>query len=142
MPAIANGPVGAAALCLSLVLLVACASRGARFDVDKLPRIQEGVTTQAQIQEWFGPPLSAKRRPSGLTTYRYLHEDESVRDTGLFSRIGEFIATLFGYRGVRSPVNVRYKNVVRHELVLLFDPDGVVTTYGYERSETPSKQIY
>ena len=76
------------------------------------------------------------------SVYRYLREDKTTRDTGFFSRIGAFIAGFFGYRGRGTPVNVRYDNTVRHELVLLFDPDGVVKTYGYERTEIPSKRVY
>jgi len=31
---------------------------------------------------------------------------------------------------------------VRHDLIIAFDPDGVVSSHGYERSEIPSKRIY
>lgn len=131
---------------LGVVLLLTtgagCASRGSNFDTDKIPRIEEGVTTRQEVDGWFGTPVTVKQRVSGFATYRYLHEESTSRDTGFFSRIGAFIAGFFGYRGRGAPVNVRYKNTVRHELVLLFDPEGVVTRYGYERTEIPSKQVY
>jgi outer membrane protein assembly factor BamE (lipoprotein component of BamABCDE complex) len=127
---------------LLVVASAGCASRGSSFDIDKIPRIEEGVTTREQVDGWFGTPVTIKQRVSGFATYRYLHEESTSRDTGFFSRIGAFIAGFFGYRGRGAPVNVRYKNTVRHELVLLFDPEGVVTRYGYERTEIPSKQVY
>lgn len=120
----------------------ACASRGSQFDIDKVPRIEKGVTTREEVEGWFGPPVSMTQRPSGFAIYRYLHEDETARDTGFFSRVGAFIAGFFGYRGGGAPLNVRYQKTVRHELVLLFDPDGVVKTYGYERTEIPTRRVY
>jgi hypothetical protein len=119
-----------------------CASRGTAFDVDKLPLIEEGGTTRAEIEQWFGKPISVRSRPSGFAIYRYFHEEETRRDTGLASRIGRTIAVIFGQRPVVSPVNVEYKNTIRHELVVLFDPDGVVVDAGYERTEIPSKRVY
>ncbi len=119
-----------------------CASRGTAFDVDKLPLIEEGVTTRAEIEQWFGRPIKVRSRPSGFAIYRYFHEEETRRDTGFASRIGRMIAALFGQPGVVSPVNVEYKNTIRHELVVLFDPDGIVIDAGYERSEIPSKRVY
>lgn len=131
---------------LGLVLLHAlftgCAQRGSNFAADKIPRIEKGVTTREQVDGWFGRPITVKQRTSGFATYRYLHEENTSHDTGVFTRIGAFVAGFFGYGGYGSPVNVRYENTVRHELVVLFDPDGVVQSYGYERTEIPSKQIY
>jgi outer membrane protein assembly factor BamE (lipoprotein component of BamABCDE complex) len=122
--------------------LSACATRGAHFAVDKIPRIEKGVTTREEVEGWFGWPVSLEQRPSGFAIYRYFHEEETSRDTGIFTRIAGFVAGFFGYRSYGSPVNVRYENRVRHELIITFDPDGVVSSYGYERSEIPSKQIY
>ena len=126
----------------TLAFAVGCATRGTAFDVDKLPLIEEGVTTRAEIEQWFGPPIKVRSRPSGFAMYRYFYEEETRRDTGFFSRIGSLIAALLGFPGVRSPVDVEYKNTVSHELVLLFDPDGIVTKVGYERTEIPSKRVY
>jgi len=129
-------------LALLATSLSGCATRGVDFEIDKIPRIQEGVTTREQVDGWFGRPVSLEQRSSGFTVYRYLHEETTTRDTGLFTRVGAFIASFFGYGGYRSPVNVRYQNRVRHELIVAFDPDGVVSSHGYERTEMPSKQVY
>ncbi len=134
--------LAAGLLALTLALAVGCATRGAAFDIDKLPLIEEGVTTRAEVEDWFGQPITVRSRPSGFATYRYLHEEETRRDTGFLSRIGRLVAALLGRPGVASPVDVEYKNTVRHELVLLFDPDGIVTEVAYERTEIPSKRVY
>ena len=131
-----------AGLALLPTPLAACATRGADFAVDKIPRIEKGVTTREEVEGWFGRPVSLKQRPSGFAVYRYLHEEETSRDTGLFTRVAAFVAGFFGYRGAGSPVNVRYENRVRHELIIAFDPDGVVSSYGYDRTEIPSKRVY
>ena len=135
------GPFSSRARSLSPCRL-GCATRGTAFDVDKLPLIEEGVTTRAEIEQWFGRPITVRSRPSGFAIYRYFHEEETRRDTGFFSRIGRMVAALLGRPGVVPPVDVEYKNTVRHELVVLFDPDGIVTEAGYERTEIPSKRVY
>ena len=131
-----------AGIALLPALSTGCATRGAEFADDKIPRIEEGVTTREEVEGWFGRPVSLEQRPSGFTVYRYFHEEETSHDTGIVSRIVGFVAGLFGYRGYGSPVNVRYENRVRHELIIAFDPNGVVYSYGYERTEMPSKRIY
>ena len=129
-------------LALLAISLSGCATRGVEFDIDKIPRVEKGVTTREQVDGWFGRPVSLEQRSSGFTVYRYFHEEKTTRDTGFFSRIGAFIAGFFGFRGYRSPVNVRYENRVSHELIVAFDPDGVVSSHGYERTEMPSKRVY
>ena len=131
-----------AGIVLLPALSTGCATRGAEFADDKIPRIEEGVTTREEVDGWFGRPVSLEQRPSGFTVYRYFHEEETSRDTGVVSRIVGFVAGFFGYRSYGSPVNVRYENRVRHELIIAFDPNGVVYSYGYERTEIPSKRIY
>jgi len=130
------------ALVLWTAMAPGCKTRGVDFDEDKIPRIEEGKTTREVVEGWFGRPVSLEQRPSGFAVYRYLHEEETSRDTGPFTRIAAFVGRFFGYRGTASPVNVRYSNRERHELIIAFDPEGVVTSYGYERTRIPSKQIY
>jgi outer membrane protein assembly factor BamE (lipoprotein component of BamABCDE complex) len=122
--------------------LAGCATRGVEFEVDKIPRLEKGVTTREDVDGWFGRPVSLEQRSSGFSVYRYFHEETTTRDTGFFTRIGAFIAGFFGFRGYRSPVNVRYQNRVRHQLIIAFDPDGVVSSHRYERTDMPSKQVY
>lgn len=46
-------------LCLALPLLLfvaACASSGKNFDESKVGNIKNGVTTKAEIEQWFGKP--------------------------------------------------------------------------------------
>jgi len=130
------------AIALLAISLAGCATRGVEFEIDKIPRIEKGVTTREQVDGWFGRPVSLEQRSSGFTVYRYFYEETTTRDTGFFTRIGAFIARLFGYGAYRSPVNVRYQNRVRHELIIAFDPEGVVASHGYERTEMPSKKVY
>lgn len=122
--------------------LPGCATRGGSFPTDKIPRIQEHVTTGDEIVDWFGQPVSTRRESSGFSVYRYFHEEEQTRDTGTLTRIGAFIGRFFGFGGYGAPLNVRYRNKIRDELIVFIDPDGIVTSYSYERTEIPSKQIY
>lgn len=134
----------AASLVLALVATggSGCKTTGADFDVDKIPRIEKGVTTREQVDGWFGRPVHLEQRPSGFAVYRYYHEEKKTRDTGVFTRMAAFVAGFFGFGGYRSPINVRYDNRIKHELIIAFDPDGIVSSFGYERTEMPSKQVY
>jgi len=85
-----------AGLALLPALSTGCATRGAEFADDKIPRIEEGVTTREEVDGWFGRPVSLQKRPSGFTVYRYLHEEETSHDTGFISRTVGFVASLFG----------------------------------------------
>jgi outer membrane protein assembly factor BamE (lipoprotein component of BamABCDE complex) len=43
---------------LFLVFLAACASSGTQLQADKLAKIKPGVTTKAEMLQWFGSPMS------------------------------------------------------------------------------------
>lgn len=133
---------GLAAALAAAALVLGCATRGESFDEDMIPFLEDQVTTQEQVREWFGEPLSMRSRASGFSVWRYFEETETRRDTGTLSRIGRSIASIFGARAVTPPVDVEYKNETRHELVLLFDPDGILVEHGYERTRIPSKRVY
>jgi outer membrane protein assembly factor BamE (lipoprotein component of BamABCDE complex) len=130
------------ALALTALLPCGCKTTGADFAEDKIPRIEKGVTTREQVDGWFGRPVHLEQRASGFAVYKYYHEEQKTRDTGVFTRMAAFIAGFFGFRGHGSPLNVRYDNRIKHELIIAFDPDGIVSSFGYERTELPSKQIY
>ncbi len=127
---------------LLVVLLVACVSRGRGFDPDSIPRIEEGSTTQAEIRRWFGDPVAIRVRSSGITAWRYYHEEQTRRDTGTLTKIGRSIASIFGGRVYAPPLDVAYENTTRHELWVIFDPDGIVVDHVYERHDTPTRRVY
>jgi hypothetical protein len=144
-----SGRSPAHALRISVVLvlvgsyqLAGCSTRGSEFPIDKVPRIEEHETTVEEVTGWFGNPVKVRREASGITIYRYIHEEATTRDTGVLSRMGAFIGRFFGFGGYGSPLNVRYRNETHYDLTIFFDPDGIVTSYVYERTDIPSKQIY
>jgi len=48
-----------------VVLMAGCASTGKMLDTDKLTQIKPGVTTKAEMIEWFGSPFSQVLDTSG-----------------------------------------------------------------------------
>lgn len=135
-------PAAIVLLGLVTALTVGCVTRGSGFPSDKIPRIHEYETSQEEILGWFGNPEQERREASGIVMYRYIHEEETTRDTGVLSRIGVFIGRFFGYGVSGAPLNIRYRNETRYDLTVFFDPDGIVTSYVYDRTVIPSKQIY
>lgn len=123
-------------------LILACATRGARFNVDAVAKIRPGVTTQAEVRRWFGQPVGVRVNASGTTRWRYLYEESERRDTGTLTKIGRSVASVFGLRVFVPPVDVAWENTTRHELDVLFGPQGVVEDYAYDRRDTPSRRVY
>ncbi len=125
-----------------LVACLACASRGDRFNVDAVPKIIPGYTTQAEVQELFGEPNSVRVWGSGGAEWGYVYQQETRRDTRSISKIGRSIASIFGVRTYLPPVDVAYSNTTRDSLKVIFDHDGTVIDYTYERKEVPTHKVY
>ncbi|MBW2413520.1 MAG: outer membrane protein assembly factor BamE [Deltaproteobacteria bacterium] len=136
-------PVAARLLVVLLAALpmAACATRGTDFDVDRVPMIQQGVTTQEDIRRWFGEPNTVRSRGSGISAWTYTYQETETHDTETLVRIGEFIASLFGQRVVTPPLGVAYEQETEHELLVFFDREGVVSEYEYTRRHMPSRRV-
>ena len=128
------------ALCV-LLLLAACATRGREFDVDRVPFIERGLSTQEDVRRWFGEPTSVKSRGSGVSAGGYLYEETETRDTRMLTRIGGWIAALLGYPVHVPPLGARYETRTTHSLQVFFDAEGVVTEYEYTRRQLPTRRI-
>ncbi len=129
-------------LVAGLLVVLACATRGGRFDVDSIPKIERDVTTQADIRRWFGEPVALRVNGSGAAQWSYLYEERTQRDTRTITRVWRSIASVFGMRVFFPPADVAYEKTTRHELEVYFWPDAVVRDYTYEREVIPSKRIY
>jgi len=131
----------ATALCL-LVALSACGSGGRRFSVDSVPNIRRGSWTQQDVRRQFGQPQGVSVRGSGREVWRYQFEESQTLDTGTLSRIGRFVAALFG-RGIPgSPINARSTTRTTYRLNVEFNREGVVQDYEYTRDSRPTREVY
>jgi hypothetical protein len=101
---------------------------------EQIARIQPGVTTRAEILDWFGPP-AAYTDPSGL---RILFEGAEVRpeDVLTFPYADVLVFQLTKVRG-RGLFLLLFNYVELHgasdRLVVFFDAEGRVMYYGYRR---------
>jgi outer membrane protein assembly factor BamE (lipoprotein component of BamABCDE complex) len=126
-----------------LALSLACTTtRGHEFDPDSIPKIKRDVTTQAEVQEWFGPPVGVRVNGSGRATWDYLYEENTRTDTGSITKVWRSISSIFRTRIFVPPGGVSYENTTRHSLTVDFGPDGVVRDFEYERTEVPVKRVY
>jgi len=144
-PASAHARAMAGLALLGAALALACASRGAPFAIDRIPDIRPGATTRHEIAGWFGPPSGVEAWGSGETTWYYLHEERSERDTQTASRALAWLASLFRVYspiGIRPPVNVVSGLTTIHELEIFLGADGVVYDYRYERDEIRDRRVY
>jgi outer membrane protein assembly factor BamE (lipoprotein component of BamABCDE complex) len=127
---------------VTLILLLACATRGDRFNVDAVPKIIPGVTSQMEVQRWFGKPNSVRVWGSGGAKWRYVYEEEQHRDTRTITKIGRSLASIFGHRTYIPPVDVAYSKTTRDSLEVQFDAEGTVIDYSYERQAFPTRRVY
>ncbi len=125
-----------------LVACLACASRGDRFNVDAVPKIIPGYTTMVEVKELFGNPNTVRVWGSGGAEWGYVYEEETRRDTRTITKIGRSIASIFGVHTYYPPVDIAYSNKARDTLEVIFDHDGTVIDYTYERKEVPTHKVY
>jgi outer membrane protein assembly factor BamE (lipoprotein component of BamABCDE complex) len=95
---------------------------GSEIRSDPKERIENGITTKSQILDFFGPPDLVQRQFDGdVFVYAYLRKNSSK-----FFIEEPYITnlTIFSYSRVQQKKDV---------LVILFDKDGVVKNYGYQR---------
>ena len=131
-----------AALAILGLLVAACATRGRDFDVDRVPHLRPGTTTQQEVTTWFGEPLGVRVDAGHGVRWHYLYEEEVRKDTGILGRIARAVGAVFGQRVITSPVNVADVDRTRHDLRVWFDREGVVRDYSYERRDIPSTRVY
>jgi outer membrane protein assembly factor BamE (lipoprotein component of BamABCDE complex) len=95
---------------------------GSEIRSDPKERIENGITTKSQILDFFGPPDLVQRQFDGdVFVYAYLRKNSTK-----FFIEEPYITnlTIFSYSRVQQKKDV---------LVILFDKDGVVKNYGYQR---------
>jgi hypothetical protein len=135
-------PRGHRPLPVLALLALACASSGTPFNADLIPRIQPERSTEADVRRTFGEPTSVAFAANGGARWRYFYEETTTRDTGSITKVGQSIASIFGFGMFWPPVDVAWEKTTRHDLVVFFGPSGLVRDYTYERTEVPTRRVY
>ena len=113
---------------LALLLVLACSCSvgrvymGSEIRVDPKEKIKIGSTTKGEILEAFGPPnLIQKQYDGDVFVYAYLRKNSSKLkvEEPYFTKF-----VLFEY------IRIQQK---RDGLVILFDKDGIVKNYGFNK---------
>lgn len=102
---------------------------GSEIRSDPREKIQIGLTNKSDVLSIFGPPERITSQFDGdIFVYAYYRKNSSklVIEEPYFTKL-----TIFTYTKVQEK---------RDHLVILFDKDGVVKSYGYQRgtSELPT----
>lgn len=85
-----------ALVALICVLFVGCATThtsGTKFDQNAVSKISKGVTTRAEVEAAFGPPLFVAIIGEGrrIMTYTYSNTSTNVKATTFIPIVGAFI---------------------------------------------------
>jgi len=95
---------------------------GSEIRHDPKEKIKTGSTTKGEILETFGPPDRIQKQYDGdIFVYAYLRKNSSK-----FTIEEPYITnlTLFQYSRIQQK---------KDALVILFDKDGIVKNYGYQK---------
>jgi outer membrane protein assembly factor BamE (lipoprotein component of BamABCDE complex) len=95
---------------------------GSEIRSDPKEKIKIGLTTKGHILEIFGPPDRVTQQYDGdIFIYAYLRKNSSkfVLEEPYFTNL-----TFFTYTRIQEK---------KDQLVILFDKEGVVKNYGYQR---------
>jgi hypothetical protein len=85
-------------LCAGLVFAPACASAGRNFDESRVSNIKTGTTTRAEIEQWFGQPVSRAQVAGSAVgavlryTYSYAHSSWGGASTRAKALVVDFNA--------------------------------------------------
>jgi len=111
-----------------LLMILACSCTigrvymGSEIRYDPKEKIKIGSTTKSEILETFGPPANIQKQYDGdIFVYAYLRKNSSK-----LSLVVPYPVTVsvFKYTKVQQK---------KDSLVVLFDNDGVVKDYGFQR---------
>ena len=113
----------------ALCVLTACASSGNRVlktetEQSLTEKVENGVTTKAQVRELFGSPFRTTFTDGGLEIWTYQFDDVSSDAVNFVPIVNLFTQS---YSGTRK------------ELVVLFDENDVVKKYSMSESEVKTK---
>ena len=96
--------------------------KGPEIEVDPESAIVEGTTTKSEILKIFGPPIHIQHQYDGdVFIYAFLRKNSAtfaIKDP-LITNL-----TIFSYSRIQQK---------KDHLVILFDKDGVVKSYGFSR---------
>ena len=101
---------------------------GSEIRDDPRERIVNGTTTKSEILKIFGPPYQVQKQYDGdIFVYDYVRKNSSslTLKEPVFTNI-----TFFEFKRIQEK---------KDSLVILFDKDGVVKSYGYYRGTTGLK---
>ena len=113
---------------ISLLMILACSCTvgrvymGSEIRYNPKEKIKIGSTTKSEILETFGPPDNIQKQYDGdIFVYAYLRKNSSKLSLVVPYPI---TVSLFKYTKVQQK---------KDGLVILFDNDGVVKDYGFQR---------
>lgn len=95
---------------------------GSELRDDPQDKIMIGATTKSEVLKIYGPPYGVQRQYDGdVFIYRYLRKNSSALDLRepVVTRL-----TIFSFTRIQQKAD---------SLVILFDKDGIVKSYGFRR---------
>ena len=128
---------------LLLSLSVACATSGRPIESDRVSQIELNITSQDEIQEWFGEPTGTRLRAKRGSTWIYAYKRAKGVDTGLLSRLAKDAAEIAGspIKGGRTPVGAKLGRSNQQILKVDFDLDGIVVDFAYADGTNDNSRI-
>lgn len=117
------------ALICAVVTLAGCASSGSAVlkketESSVATKIEQGVTTKAQVREMFGSPMKTSFTDGGLEIWTYERDNLKADAVNYIPLVGLFGSSMSG---------------TKKELVILFDESDVVKRFSMSEAPTTVK---
>lgn len=103
-------------LSVCILSLVGCASAGKNFDSRKVPQIEKGRTTEAELVQMFGEPTSRGLKTGGIKTLSWVYAESRVKGETFIPFAGAFL----------GGTDTKTKT-----LIVALASDGTVSDYEY-----------
>jgi hypothetical protein len=72
-------------------LISACVSVGNSFNLERTEQIRKGVTTKANLIQWFGKPNSITRKGDGTQVLAWIYQESKVKAQSFIPYAGMFM---------------------------------------------------
>jgi len=102
------------AMVMATLMMIGCASTGHKIDQSSVNRIQNGVTTKAEVIGMIGSPEMITKKGNGDTVFVYHYTRSSIKPATFIPYVGAFVG---GADTQHQMTNVT------------FGPDGIVKDY-------------
>lgn len=121
----------------------ASTSHGTKIDTQNVSRIEKGVTTRAEVEQMFGPPMNVGLMGDGRRSmmYQYMETDTKVKGTSFIPFAGPFMGGSKGTTRTQQLQVILTKDEVVEDYVMNDGTSKIDHSSGFGRHSMTSTPV-